>query len=764
MPDRQAPASRLTNIPRDQAPAERSRRPSRPLSVAMAAAVVALALGSAVVGTAAAGELFSDGFESGGFGAWSGPLTLSGDGNASIQSSVVKSGTYAVRLSESGNPLSGSFLRQAVSPARAEVRAAGDFQIISEGVAASSVPLIRLFSATGTRIFSLYRPNGSNRIYVQHSGAYIPTSGSLTLGTWARFEIHVVVNGSASAVDVLQNGISIYSTTSANLGASAIAWFQLGNEIKSQAFALAADNIVITDGSAVGGPGPTPTPTPTPTATATASAGGGDIRHVIWVLFENQEASAINATSAPYFTSFASTYANFTNMYALTHPSLPNYIAMWSGSTQGITDDGTYNLNVPNLSSQLTAAGKDWASFAQNYPGSPSNCAKGSSYAGTSADGPGLVGTYVRRHNPPMDFTSVSGSASECAKIQPLRNFDPTVDFALVVPNLYNDMHDAAPGSTGGNAAAIRQGDDFLRAFVPMVTSSPDWAHTLLIVTFDEGTTSAGPGGGHIYTAAAAPWLSHETISTTYDLYDILRTTEHIFGLGYLGNAGSATTISELLPSGTSPTPTPTATSTPTPTPTGTSGQSILSDGFENGLGQWSVQTAGDGSVVAQSSIVKSGSQAARLAESSASASQAYARASLGASRSAVTVSADFRQLAEGPAGGNVPLLRLYDSNGTRLVSFYRQNQSSDRLYISYGSTLNKLTTGTLPLNTWAQLSVHIVINGASSTVEVMKNGASIYRTTQANLSGDLRTVQIGNDTKHQPFDLVVDNVVATNG
>jgi len=71
------------------------------------------------------------------------------------------------------------------------------------------------------------------------------------------------------------------------------------------------------------------------------------------------------------------------------------------------------------------------------------------------------------------------------------------------------------------------QGDAFLQAFVPLVTASPDWAHTLLIVTFDEGTTSIN-GGGHVYTAAAAPWLAPASVATTYNHFSVLRTIEEV--------------------------------------------------------------------------------------------------------------------------------------------------------------------------------------------------------------------------------------------
>ena len=245
------------------------------------------------------------------------------------------------------------------------------------------------------------------------------------------------------------------------------------------------------------------------------------IQHVIWIWFENKEISDLMGSSAPTFSSFANNNVNFANFYAVTHPSQPNYLRAFSGSTQGVStnDHFSFPASADNLAKQLATAGKSWRVYVQDYPG---NCFDGDSFFG-GIDGPGVSGQYVRKHNPVISFESVRLNPAECANVQPLANFDPTVNFSFVTPNMTNDMHDGT----------IEQGDAFLQAFLPLVTSSPDWAHTLLIVSFDEGTTTVN-GGGHIYTAAAAPWLSHATVATTYNHYSVLRTIEEIFGLPYL--------------------------------------------------------------------------------------------------------------------------------------------------------------------------------------------------------------------------------------
>ncbi len=259
------------------------------------------------------------------------------------------------------------------------------------------------------------------------------------------------------------------------------------------------------------------------------------VRHIIWVWFENEESTSLNAVNAPFFTSFAAANVNLTNFFALTHPSQPNYLDAFSGSTQGVTNDNhfTFPASTDNLAKQMVAAGKSWRVYAQDYPGS---CSDADTFTG-GVDGPGVAGQYVRKHNPAISFESIRLDATQCSFIQPLANFDPTVNFAFVVPNMINDMHDGT----------IQQGDAFLQSFVPLVTSSPDWAHTLLIVTFDEGSTNTN-GGGHIYTAAAAGWLTHASVTTTYNHFSVLRTIEEVYGLPFLGGAATATTMTELLP------------------------------------------------------------------------------------------------------------------------------------------------------------------------------------------------------------------------
>lgn len=213
----------------------------------------------------------------------------------------------------------------------------------------------------------------------------------------------------------------------------------------------------------------------------------------------------------------------------------------------------------------------------------------------------------------------------------------------------------------------------------------------------------------------------------------------------------------------TSPTPSssaPSSSSSPSPSPTPSNGL-ILSDGFETGtLTPWIVRTGADGAASVQTATVRTGAYAARLSASTSGGSYAYIRRSLGTARTSVTATVDLRLAAEGPAGSNVPLLRLFDAAGNRVLNVYRQNANANRVYVVFGGVTYQ-TTGTLALNMWTGLSVQATVNGAAGTVQVKVNGVVVYANTAANLGTvQLTTLQLGNDTRKQAFDLYADNVV----
>lgn len=217
-------------------------------------------------------------------------------------------------------------------------------------------------------------------------------------------------------------------------------------------------------------------------------------------------------------TALANTGARFTNSHGVAHPSQPNYLALFTGSTQGVTDDGCpQNLGPrPNLAQQLQQAGDSFTGYSENLP-TPG-------YTGCTGSG-----GYARKHNPWVDFSNVPAASN-----LPYTDFPtqlsrlPTVSF--VIPNLCHDMHDCN----------VATGDRWARSHLPSYVT---WARThnsLLIVTFDEDD---GASTNHIPTFLIGPTVKPTTVSQPIDHYNVLRTIEDMYGLDPLGQARNASAL-----------------------------------------------------------------------------------------------------------------------------------------------------------------------------------------------------------------------------
>ena len=287
-----------------------------------------------------------------------------------------------------------------------------------------------------------------------------------------------------------------------------------------------------------------PAPSPEPSASdasrsatsarlASSTVSVASFGHIYLIVMENHEYSSIVGNShAPYLNSLIRRYGLATSYHAVTHPSLPNYLAMFAGSTFGIRDDGIHNLTAHNLADQLAAHGRTWHVYAQDLP---SRCYTGASARG-GVDLVGAAGWYARKHEPAISFTDISHNATRCARITHLAGFSPTAaSFELIVPNMTNDMHDGT----------VAQGDAFLRAFVPRITGSTAFARSLLVITWDEGSTSLG-GGGHVATIVISPAVrSGFRSSIAHTHYSLLRTIEDAWGLGCLNRTCTANDLRE---------------------------------------------------------------------------------------------------------------------------------------------------------------------------------------------------------------------------
>jgi acid phosphatase len=260
-----------------------------------------------------------------------------------------------------------------------------------------------------------------------------------------------------------------------------------------------------------------------------AGARGGvpAFAHVVVIVFENKERSSIlGNSSAPTFNRLAEEYATLGRYYAVAHPSLPNYLALVSGSTHGITTNCTTCLVAGrSLAGSLAAAQRTWKTYAEGLPSA--------GYIGASA------GAYAKKHNPFMYFREVVSRPAWRARVVPLTALRTDVrrnrlpDFALVVPNLCHSMHDCP----------VATGDRWLSAVLPPLLQLAD---TAVFVIFDEGTTS-DRGGGNVPALAVGtavrPGSSYTRITGHCGL---LRTVEDAWNLPRLGCSARAAPITAI--------------------------------------------------------------------------------------------------------------------------------------------------------------------------------------------------------------------------
>ena len=182
----------------------------------------------------------SDGFESGNLSKWSVHTAI--NGAATVQSSVVRTGSYAASIT-SPSTSSYAYARATLASSQNDLTVSGDFDITVEGASGQEVPIFKLYDSSSVRLVYVYRRNVSGRIYVVWGGTTYSSTAKLALGTWAHFSVRTIAGGSgASTVDLTMDGASIYRTTTASLGTTGLRTIQIGND-KQLPFALYADNI-----------------------------------------------------------------------------------------------------------------------------------------------------------------------------------------------------------------------------------------------------------------------------------------------------------------------------------------------------------------------------------------------------------------------------------------------------------------------------------------------------------------------------------------
>ena len=270
--------------------------------------------------------------------------------------------------------------------------------------------------------------------------------------------------------------------------------------------------------------------------------------HVVWIVLENHSFGELvgppGSTAdrqAPYLNSLARSCGLATRFRAITHPSLPNYLAMVSGRTGGVTTSCT-PAGCPQrrrtVFDQVRRSGRSWRVFAESMPRA---CRRSDAYP------------YVVRHNPPTYFPDLRGCRTSDLPMGTTSG-GPFVDvlaegrlpaLTVVVPNQCHNTHDCD----------IPIGDAWLSELVPQIVDGPDYraGRTAVFVTYDEG--AGGTAGQscrrdydescHIVTVAVAPSIAPGTRSAVrYDLYSLLETTERMLRLARLGHAADDRTRS----------------------------------------------------------------------------------------------------------------------------------------------------------------------------------------------------------------------------
>jgi len=255
-----------------------------------------------------------------------------------------------------------------------------------------------------------------------------------------------------------------------------------------------------------------PTPSPNPTiAPAPAPAPS----HVFVIVMENR--SYNDALAGRYTSQLAAKYALATNYRGVSHPSLPNYLAMTSGSTWGITDDGYHALPAGGLGAQLTAAGISWRAYMEGMT-------SGACLSNTTL--------YAVKHNP---FAYYGGRCP--AQVVPFSQFSRDISgsvprFVWITPNMCHDGHDCSTATA----------DAWLAQTVPTILATKAWKEGgVLFLTWDEGEDSINS----VLTIVIRPSAAHRVSSHAYNHYNLLATIEARFGLRRLGAAGSAAAMTD---------------------------------------------------------------------------------------------------------------------------------------------------------------------------------------------------------------------------
>jgi phospholipase C len=243
--------------------------------------------------------------------------------------------------------------------------------------------------------------------------------------------------------------------------------------------------------------------------------------HIVVLIEENHsQGEVVGSPDAPYITGLSQQGANFTNSHAITHPSQPNYLALFSGSTQGVTNDACPRKAFPaaNLGGETIAANLTFAGYSESMPSD--------GYTGCTS------GPYARKHNPWVDFADVPAADNLTFSSFPT-DYTKLPAVSFVVPDLNNDMHDGT----------VAQGDAWVQQNLDGYVQWAKTHNSVFVLTFDEDDN--GPNN-QIATVITGAGVTTGNYSENINHYNVLRTIEDAFGLAHAGQSASAAPITDI--------------------------------------------------------------------------------------------------------------------------------------------------------------------------------------------------------------------------
>jgi hypothetical protein len=288
---------------------------------------------------------------------------------------------------------------------------------------------------------------------------------------------------------------------------------------------LSACGLAPSQGTALPGLASTPA---APQTLTNVDARVPDFDHIIVIILENQDyQEVIGNPSMPVFNQMTDQNVLLTHYYAITHPSLPNYIGMISGDTYGITTDCKdcliHQTSLPDL---LEANGRTWKAYEENIP---SPCFLGNS------------GNYVQKHDPFIYFDLIQKNVKRCKEhIVSLQTIDQDLqanqlpNFVFITPNLCDDAH----------SCTLATSDQFLSQMIQKLQASPSLGQNYLIfVAFDESRSDSSfccglssKTGGHVAALLISPQAkSAFREDTPLSHYSLLKTILISWKLPMLG-------------------------------------------------------------------------------------------------------------------------------------------------------------------------------------------------------------------------------------